>query len=261
MGRVDGKTVLISGGARGMGAAHARRLVAEGARVVVGDILKDEGHKLVEELGQTAAFALLDVTDPASWATAVELTENTFGPLDVLVNNAGIGGGNRALVDIKLADWNAVLDVNLTGTFLGLQAGIRAMTRAGGGSIINVSSIFGLRGIPVIHPYVAAKFATRGLAKSAALEVAGLGIRVNSVHPGMIVTPMTHDRAADVLSIPLGRPGTADEVSHLVLFLASDESAYCTGSEFTIDGGVTAGVPLGASPVVSSPLSNGENRA
>lgn len=245
MGRVDGKTALISGGARGMGAAHARRLVAEGARVVIGDVLKDEGAELAAELGPSAAFALLDVTEPASWADAVAQTEETFGPLDVLVNNAGIGGGNKPLLDIDLAFWQRVIDVNLTGTFLGLQAGVRAMT-ARGGSIVNVSSIFGLRGMPVIHPYVAAKFASRGLTKSVALEVAGLGIRVNSVHPGMIVTPMTSTRAADILDIPLGRPGEAHEVSHLVLFLASDESAYCTGAEFTIDGGVTAGVPVGS---------------
>jgi 3alpha(or 20beta)-hydroxysteroid dehydrogenase len=245
VGRVDGKTALISGGARGMGAAHARRLVAEGARVVIGDVLKDEGQDLADELGPAAAFAVLDVTEPASWADTIALTEATFGPLDVLVNNAGVGGGTKALLDIDLAFWQRVIDVNLTGTFLGLQAGVRAMT-AGGGSIVNVSSIFGLRGMPVIHPYVAAKFATRGLAKSVALEVAHLGIRVNSVHPGMIVTPMTATRAADTLDIPLGRPGEAEEVAHLVLFLASDESAYCTGAEFTIDGGVTAGVPVGS---------------
>ena len=243
-GRVHGKTVLVSGGARGMGAAHVARLVAEGARVVVGDVRDDEGAELVAGFGPSASYTRLDVTDPASWAAAVEHTEHAFGPLDVLVNNAGIGGGTTKLVDIPLADWQAVLDVNLTGTFLGLQAGVRAMT-AGGGSIVNVSSIFGMRGMPIIHGYVAAKFASRGLAKSVALEVAGLGIRVNSVHPGMIVTPMTEHRARDVLAIPMGRPGESDEVSQLVLFLASDESSYCTGAEFTVDGGVTAGVPLG----------------
>ena len=237
-----------------MGAAHAERMVAEGARVMVADVLDDDGRALVSLLGPSAAFVHLDVTDPVSWAEAIDRTEVTFGHLDVLVNNAGVSGGTRSLVDIRLADWQAIIDVNLTGTFLGLQAAVRAMTVSRGGSIINVSSIFGLRGIPVIHAYVAAKFASRGLAKSVALEVAELGIRVNSVHPGMIVTPMTQNRAADVLKIPLGRPGRADEVANLVLFLASDESAYCTGAEFTIDGGVTAGVPhqLIAEPAVTS---------
>jgi 3alpha(or 20beta)-hydroxysteroid dehydrogenase len=245
VGRVQGKTVLVSGGARGMGAAHVTRLVGEGAQVMIGDLREEEGRAVAAELGRSAAFVRLDVTDPASWSAAITTTERAFGHLDVLVNNAGVPGGTRSFVDIELADWQAILDVNLTGTFLGLQAAVRAMTVSGGGSIINISSIFGLRGIPIIHPYVASKFATRGLTKSVALEVANLGIRVNSVHPGMIRTPMTANRAADVLTIPLGRPGTSDEVAHLVLFLASDESIYCTGAEFTIDGGVTAGVPLG----------------
>jgi 3alpha(or 20beta)-hydroxysteroid dehydrogenase len=244
MGRVDGKVALISGGARGMGAAHAARLVEEGAKVMIADVLHEEGREHAEQLGGGAAYVPLDVVDPASWAHAVSETERTFGDLNVLVNNAGVSGGTNALLDIELAQWQAIIDVNLTGTFLGLQAAVRAMSGAGGGSIINISSIFGLRGIPIIHPYVAAKFASRGLAKSVSLEVAELGIRVNSVHPGMIRTPMTARRADDVLTIPLGRPGRADEVANLVLFLASDESAYCTGAEFTIDGGVTAGVPL-----------------
>jgi 3alpha(or 20beta)-hydroxysteroid dehydrogenase len=245
LGRVDGKVALISGGARGMGAAYAARLVQEGARVMVADVLHEEGLQQAQRLGDAASFVPLDVVDPASWAEAVTTTETTFGGLDVLVNNAGVSGGTRALLDIDLAQWQAIIDVNLTGTFLGLQAAVRSMSTAGGGSIINISSIFGLRGIPIIHPYVAAKFASRGLAKSVALEVADRGIRVNSVHPGMIRTPMTENRADDVLTIPLGRPGRAEDVANLVLFLASDESAYCTGAEFTIDGGVTAGVPLG----------------
>jgi 3alpha(or 20beta)-hydroxysteroid dehydrogenase len=244
MARMAGKVALISGGARGMGAAHVTRLAAEGASVVVADVLIDEGKALAAELGPGVEFVHLDVTDPASWAQAVKHTEQTFGPLDVLVNNAGVSGGTNRLVDIELAVWDSIIAVNLTGTFLGLQAGVRAMAKSGGGSIINVSSIFGLRGIPIIHPYVASKFASRGLAKSVAVEVADQGIRVNSVHPGMIRTPMTANRASDVMVIPLGRPGTSEEVANLVLFLASDESAYCTGAEFTIDGGVTAGVPL-----------------
>ncbi|MFD7003766.1 glucose 1-dehydrogenase [Streptomyces mirabilis] len=242
-GRVEGKTVLVTGGARGMGAAHARKLVAEGARVVVADVLEDEGRAVAREIGPNAHFLRLDVTRPEDWQRAVEETEERFGPLDALVNNAGLGGGSSTLLETDLASWQAVIDVNLTGMFLGLQAAVRSMgTR--GGSIVNVSSIFGLRGMKVIHAYVASKFAVRGLAKSVALEVADLGIRVNSIHPGMILTPMVAQRDPSVLRIPMGRTGQPEEVSDLVLFLVSDESAYCTGSEFTIDGGLTAAVPV-----------------
>lgn len=242
MGRVDGKVGLISGGARGMGASHARLLVSEGAKVVVGDILDEEGKALADELGAAARYVHLDVTQPEEWAAAVATAVSDFGKLNVLVNNAGIVALGQ-LKKFDLAKWQKVIDVNLTGTFLGMQASIDAMIAAGGGSIINVSSIEGLRGAPMLHPYVASKWAVRGLSKSAALELAPHNIRVNSIHPGFIRTPMTKHLPEDLVTIPLGRPAESIEVSTFVLFLASDESGYSTGSEFVIDGGLVTDVP------------------
>jgi 3alpha(or 20beta)-hydroxysteroid dehydrogenase len=242
MGRVDGKVALISGGARGMGASHARLLVAEGAKVVIGDILDDEGKAVADELGDAARFVHLDVTQPDQWDAAVSTAVQEFGKLDVLVNNAGI----VALGPLKkfdLAEWQKVIDVNLTGTFLGMRAAIGPMIAAGGGSIINVSSIEGLRGAPFVHPYVASKWGVRGLAKSAALELAPKKIRVNSIHPGFIRTPMTEHLPEDMVTIPLGRAADPIEVSTFVLFLASDESSYATGTEFVMDGGLVTDVP------------------
>ncbi|OBI45985.1 3-alpha-hydroxysteroid dehydrogenase [Mycobacterium kyorinense] len=242
MGRVDGKVALISGGARGMGAAHARALVAEGARVVAGDILDDEGAALAQELGAAARFVHLDVTQPDQWKAAVEAATAEFGALNVLVNNAGIVNGNT-LQNFPLADWQKIIDINLTGTFLGMQAAVEPMIAAGGGSIINISSVEGLRGSPGLYGYVASKFGVRGLAKAAALELAPHNIRVNSIHPGMIRTPMTAGIPEDFLQIPLGRAAEPGEVSACVVYLASDESSYSTGAEFPIDGGLTVGVP------------------
>ncbi len=242
MGRVDGKVALISGGARGMGASHARMLVAEGARVVIGDILDEEGKALADEIGDAARYVHLDVTQPDQWDAAVATATGEFGKLNVLVNNAGIVALGQ-LKNFDLAKWQKVIDVNLTGTFLGMRVAVEPMTEAGGGSIINVSSIEGLRGAAAVHPYVASKWAVRGLAKSAALELAPLNIRVNSIHPGFIRTPMTAKLPEDMVTIPLGRPAEPEEVSTFVLFLASDESSYATGSEFVMDGGLVTGVP------------------
>ncbi|MEV0357865.1 glucose 1-dehydrogenase [Nocardia sp. NPDC050697] len=242
MGRVDGKVALISGGSRGMGAAHARLLVAEGARVVIGDILDDEGKALAEEIGPSARYVHLDVTQPEEWDAAVAVAVQEFGSLSVLVNNAGIVNG-APVHKFDLDQWRRILDVNLTGTFLGLRAAVPAMKKAGGGSIINVSSIEGLRGAPWAHGYVATKWGVRGLAKSAALELAPLGIRVNSLHPGLIRTPMTENIPDDMVTIPMGRPAAPEEVATFVLFLASDESSYATGAEFIVDGGLVVGVP------------------
>lgn len=242
MGRVDGKVVLISGGARGMGASHVRLLVAEGAKVVFGDILDDDGKALADEVGPSARYVHLDVTQPDDWTAAVDLAVAEFGKLNVLVNNAGIVNG-APLQRFSLAKWQQIIDVNLTGTFLGMRAVIDSMIAAGGGSIMNVSSIEGLRGAPWAHGYVASKWAVRGLAKSAALELAPHNIRVNSIHPGLIRTPMTADIPDDMVTIPLGRPAEPHEVSSFVLFLASDESSYSTGSEFIMDGGLVTAVP------------------
>ncbi|GFG75911.1 glucose 1-dehydrogenase [Mycobacterium botniense] len=242
MGRVDGKVALISGGARGMGASHARLLVAEGAEVVVGDILDDDGKALADELGAAARYVHLDVTQPDQWKSAVCTAVDEFGRLNVLVNNAGIVNLGP-LKTFDLAKWQQILDVNLTGTLLGMQAVIDPMITAGGGSIINVSSIEGLRGAAWVHGYVASKWAVRGLTKSAALELAANNIRVNSIHPGFIRTPMTKHLPDDMVTVPLGRPGEPMEVSTFVLFLASDESSYATGAEFIMDGGLVADVP------------------
>ena len=242
MGRVDGKVALISGGARNIGGASARMLVAEGANVVIGDLLDDEGTALAKELGDAARYVHLDVTSDEDWRSAVELTVTEFGKLDVLFNNAGIFNGGQ-LQRYKSELWQEMLDVNLTGAFLGMRAAADAMIAAGGGSIINTSSIEGLRGTPWAHGYVASKWGLRGLTKSVALELAPHGIRVNSLHPGRISTPATDAMPDDMIPIPLGRPGQPDEVATFVVFLASDEASFATGSEFVMDGGTVTQIP------------------
>ena len=242
MGRVDGKVALISGGARNIGGASARMLVAEGAQVVIGDLLDEEGAALAKELGDAARYVHLDVTNDDAWRSAVELTVSEFGRLDVLFNNAGIFNGGQ-LQRYKSELWQEMLDVNLTGAFLGMRAAADAMIAAGGGSIINTSSIEGLRGTPWAHGYVASKWGLRGLTKSVALELAPHGIRVNSLHPGRISTPATDAMPDDMIPIPLGRPGQPEEVATFVVFLASDESSFATGSEFVMDGGTVTQIP------------------
>ncbi|MGY4403749.1 glucose 1-dehydrogenase [Bradyrhizobium sp. USDA 3315] len=242
MGRVNNKVILVTGGARGMGAAHARLLVAEGAKVVITDILHTEGEALAAQLGGSAIFVRQDVTQSEEWAEAVASAERRFGLLHGLVNNAGIT--NMApLEQFPLDQWNKTLAVNLTGVFLGMRAALPAIRRAGGGSIVNISSVEGLRGSAGLHAYVASKFGVRGITKSAALEAAAFGVRVNSIHPGFVATPMTERFESSLFPIPLGRPAEPQEVSQAVLFLLSDESSYLTGSEIVIDGGLTVGVP------------------
>ncbi len=242
MGRVENKVAIITGGARGMGAAHARALVAEGAKVVIGDILDDEGKALAAEIGDSARYVHLDVTSLEDWEAAVATTIAEFGTVNVLVNNAGIVNG-AAIQNFKVEKWRQIIDVNLTGTFLGLRSVAQPMIDGGGGSIINVSSVEGLRGSPWAHGYVASKWGVRGLAKSAALELAPHNVRVNSIHPGLIKTPMTEGIPEGMVKVPMGRSAESSEVATFVVFLASDESSYSTGSEFVMDGGLSADVP------------------
>jgi 3alpha(or 20beta)-hydroxysteroid dehydrogenase len=239
--RLAGKVALVSGGARGMGASHVRTLVAEGANVVFGDILDDEGKAVAAELGDAVRYVHLDVTKPEEWESAVDTAIREFGAVDVLVNNAGILNIGT-IEDYELAEWHRILDVNLTGVFLGIRAVVKPMKDAGRGSIINISSIEGMAGTIACHGYTASKFAVRGLTKSVALELGPSGIRVNSIHPGLIKTPMTQWVPEDIFQTALGRAADPREVSNLVVYLASDESSYSTGSEFVVDGGTTAGL-------------------
>ena len=239
---LTGRTALVTGGARGLGAAYVRALHAAGAAVVVADLLDDEGTALVEELGPRATFVHLDVTDEAEWDAAVAVSLARFGALDVLVNNAGIA--NAAPIEhYSTAKWHAVIAVNLTGTFFGCRAAVPAMAAGGGGSIVNISSVEGLRGSPGLHGYTAAKFGVRGLTKSLAVELGPRGIRVNSVHPGLILTDMTTRIDPARIDIPLGRPGAPDDVAGTIVFLASDASRFTSGAEFVVDGGMVTGIP------------------
>lgn len=240
-GRLAGKVALISGGARGMGASHAREMVAHGAKVVCGDILDGEGELVAKELGESARYVHLDVTRTEDWEAAVAHTFAEFGGLDVLVNNAGILSIGT-VEDFELSEWHRILDINLTGVFLGIRAVTPTMKNAGHGSIINISSIEGMAGTIACHGYTATKFAVRGLTKSTALELGQFGIRVNSVHPGLVKTPMADWVPEDIFAGALGRIAQPREVSNLVVYLASDESSFSTGAEFVVDGGVLAGL-------------------
>lgn len=242
MTRLNGVTALVTGGAQGMGAAHCRALMDEGANVVVADVLTQQGSALAKSLGPRATFAQLDVTEPQQWANAVASTIDMFGGLDVLVNNAGVVGF-ASITKHSVALWRKILDVDLTGTFLGIQAVVPEMIRRGRGSIINVSSVQGIRANSGMHGYVAAKFGVRGLTKSTAIELAPLGVRVNSIHPGLVDTPMTLNKKLIEGSIPQGRPAHPEEISSMVVFLASEDSSYCTGAEFIVDGGQSALLP------------------
>lgn len=247
MGRLSGKVALITGGARGQGEAETRLFTSEGARVVVADVLDEPGEKVAAELGDAARYARLDVADPADWSRVVDETVAAWGRLDVLVNNAGIVRVGR-LEQMSVDDYMDVVRVNQLGVFLGMRAVASAMRESGGGSIVNISSNAGLEGVEGAIGYVASKWAVRGMTKTAALELGSAGIRVNSVHPGGIDTPMLGgpelghlDKDAPFAAQPIPRIGRAEEIARLVLFLASDESSYCTGGEFAADGGRMAG--------------------
>lgn len=242
MGKLDGQVVLISGGARGMGAVEARMFAAEGASVVIGDVLDAENAATADSIGAQCLAVHLDVTSEADWAAAVATAESHFGPVTILINNAGIAD----LVPITPgsgAKFRHVVDVNLTGTYLGITAVVPGMRAARQGCIINISSTAGLAGYPLLSAYVASKWGVRGLTKAAALELARDGIRVNSVHPAPIDTPMTAawDEATITGNQPIPRFGTPSEVARMVLFIAT-EATYSTGSEFVVDGGLTTGM-------------------
>jgi len=250
MGRLDGKVALITGAARGMGRSHARHFVAEGARVVIGDVLDEKGSRVAAELGpEVCRYVHHDVTSEADWATAVDTAVTEFGRLDVLVNNAGILH-HATIAEMSISDFRRVIDVNLVGCWLGIKHVIDPMTAAGGGSIVNVSSIEGFTGAAGLSAYSASKFALRGVTKAAAQELGPRGIRVNSVHPGAVMTSMAVSAAAAfnhvdpkafIESMPIARFAEPVEISRLVAFIASDEASYCTGSEFVADGGILSG--------------------
>ncbi len=245
MGRLSGKVALVTGAANGQGAAIARRFVEEGAKVVIADIATEPGELLAKELGDDASFCSLDVGDEAQWLAAVAEARQRFGPVNVLVNNAGILHFSE-LSQTSLEDYERVVRINQVGTFLGMKSVVASMEEAGGGSIINTSSIEGLGGMPFLVAYSSSKFAIRGMTKVAAMELGPKGIRVNSVHPGMIDTDMTRAHGGDEAMewggtrVALKRVGTPADVVGIYTFLAGDESAYCTGAEFTVDGGATA---------------------
>ena len=250
MGRLDGKVALISGGARGQGAAEANLFAREGAKVVFGDVLDDQGKQVeaeIHEVGGEALYIHLDVTREADWVSAVETAVSRYGKLDILVDNAGITI-RKTIEDTTKEDWDRIMAINAKGVFLGTKQAIPAMRQSGGGSIVNISSTAGLVGGPYSGAsYSATKGAVRLFTKSTAIQYAKEGIRCNSAHPGLLETPMTEDILADAAHreertqrIPLGKIGTAEDIAYGVLYLASDEASFITGSELVIDGGATA---------------------
>lgn len=247
MGKLDGKVAIVTGAARGQGEAEAKLLAEEGAKVIVTDFRVELGEAVAKEIGESAKFVKLDVTKAEDWKNVVEEAESTFGPVDILVNNAGISVV-KFIADTTEEEFKRMVDVNLTGQFLGIKAVLPSMKKTGSGSIINCSSTLGLLASPGTTAYTASKFGSTGLTKAAALDLAPFGIRVNSIHPGVIDTPILtdgadkDDRTAGVKAAsdatPLGRIGRPEEAAKLVLFLATD-ATFCTGSEFVFDGGIT----------------------
>ncbi len=246
--RLEGKVALISGGARGQGAVEAKLFTREGAKVVFGDIRDQEGQQVeaeIRELGGEAIYTHLDVTREADWRSAVDMAVDRYGKLDILVNNAGIAIW-KGVEDTTEEDWDRVMAVNAKGVFLGTKHAIPAMRRAGGGSIVNISSTAGLRGSPGLAAYTATKGAVRLFTKSTAIQYAGENIRCNSVHPGGVDTPMVQEAPDDPARrdarqrTPMGRRAAPEEIAYGVLYLASDESSFVTGSELVIDGGRSA---------------------
>ncbi len=252
MGKLDGKVALVTGAARGQGEAEARLFAAEGAKVVLSDVLDEPGKRVAESIGAAALYVHHDVSKEESWRETIAATVSRFGRLDVLVNNAGILHV-AAIAQIELADYMRIVNVNQVGCLLGMKHAIPVMAKGGGGSILNISSTAGLEGQPGIAAYVSTKWAIRGMTKTAAIECGALGIRVNSIHPGGINTDMGKgetkgfeqiDTEGVYRKLPLGRIGEPVEVARLALFLASDDASYCTGGEYTVDGGWMTGRPM-----------------
>lgn len=243
MARFDGTVALVSGGARGMGAAHVRGLAAEGSKVVFGDILDDEGRRLQEEVGGSVRYVHLDVTKDDDWEAAIAVAENEYGPIGLLVNNAGIV--SYGAVDVMDPDeFRRVIDINLIGTFLGMHYAVPSLRKAGGGAIINISSTAGLMGYATIAAYGASKWGVRGMTKAVAMELGGDNIRVMSIHPGPIRTPMTAGMGEELtMAQPIRRFGEPEEVTKMLMFMAAD-ATYSTGSEWVIDGGAVLGPVL-----------------
>jgi NAD(P)-dependent dehydrogenase (short-subunit alcohol dehydrogenase family) len=245
--RLAGKVALITGGASGMGRSEATIFAREGARVMIADVLDTDGQEAAKSIGDAARFMKLDVTDEAQWQAVIATTEREFGKLDIVVNNAGISGTYQPDLTSTEA-WDRVMDINAKGVFLGMKHGVPALKRAGGGSIVNISSISGFVGQHAIHmAYNASKGAVRIMTKTAAVQYAVDNIRVNSVHPGMLPAMRSSIgsanpewRAKMLKAVPLRREGRVEEVAHAVLFLASDEASYITGTELVVDGGFLA---------------------
>lgn len=247
MARLAGKIAIVTGGARGMGAQTCRLFVSEGARVVIADVLEEEGQALARELGDAARFVRLDVADEAAWARVAAFATDTFGRVDVLVNNAAVlvfGG----ITELSKRDFERAVSINLVGTFLGIRTIAPLMKAQGGGSIVNISSVDGLRGVNALAAYVSSKWGVRGLTKVAALELGHQGIRVNSIHPGGVNTVMSNPTGAPLdevnkhyTNVPMQRVGQPEEIARATLFLASDEASYCNGAELAVDGGMAAG--------------------
>src|SRR5467141_4156110 len=255
MARFDTRTVIVTGGSRGMGASHARGFVAEGANVVIADVLEREGRTLADELGEHALFSRLDVTSDRDWAATVAAAEGAFGPVSVLVNNAGIVRFGL-IAETEPAAWRQVIDINLTGSYLGIRAVVPSMRKAGGGAIVNTSAGAGMTATSGVGAYATSKWGVRGLTKTVALELARDNIRVNSIHPGNVRTPMLggSDAAAAgagaVRHLAIPRIAVPEEITRLVLFVASDEAGFSTGSEFIADGGQLLGPVPDSSPRV-----------